>query len=154
MNYSHCLQCLSGEVPKPGTIVSMFAQLLAQWDIFVDSLLYSLVSERTFFTALIIHHDASFLQKNRRERPESKVSSVLQLLTQAVASFRDFKSTAMVARSCELHVHVSLGYQSKSSKSLHLFCPFVLVNKEEGPSDGYIFAGAFFSLRVMKDHQQ
>lgn len=99
--------------------------------------------------------------KEQEGRPESKVSSVLQL-TQVVASFRDFKSTAMVhhlqtsniLQSCELYVQVSLDYQSKSSKSSHLFCVFVLVTKEEGPFDGYIFAGAFFSLRVMKDHQQ
>lgn len=26
------------------------------------------------------------------------------------------------------------------------------MNEEEGPSDGYIFAGAFFTLTVMNDH--
>lgn len=99
---------LGGEIPTPGTIVSVFAQPLAQWNILIASLLHPLVSKSAFFIKLMIYHDASFLQKARRERTERRrVSSVLQALGQMVAPVRDLRSTLMVSWSSELHSQVT-----------------------------------------------
>lgn len=103
MNGCYCLQCLSGEIPTPGTIVSVFAQCLAQWNILIASPLHPIVSKCTFFIMLMIYHDASFLQKNGRKKTDRrKVSSVLWAWSQMVAPFRGLKSTLMVTWSCQL----------------------------------------------------